>query len=71
MTVFKNFPLGNEKRTFQFRWEVYNIFNHTQFATVDNTARFNPAGMQVNPTFGQVITTRSPRIMQGSLRFTF
>ncbi len=71
VTVFKNFPLKSEQRTFQFRWELYNAFNHTQFAGVDNTARFDPAGNQVNPTFGQVTSTRSPRIMQGSLRFRF
>ena len=28
-------------------------------------------GAQTNPTFGQVTSTRAPRIMQGSLRFTF
>jgi hypothetical protein len=34
-------------------------------------ARFDAAGNQVNTRFGQVITARSPRIMQGSVRFTF
>jgi hypothetical protein len=50
---------------------MYNVFNHTQFSGVDTTARFSAAGAQVNPTFGQINTSRSPRIMQGSLRFTF
>ena len=50
---------------------MYNAFNHTQFVTVDNTARFDAQGNQVNARFGQVITTRTPRVMQASLRFTF
>ncbi len=71
ITLFKNVPLGGDKRQMQFRWEFYNTFNHTQYSGVDNTARFDPAGNQVNPTFGQITSTRSPRIMQGSLRFRF
>ena len=47
MALFKNFPFGNG-RQFQFRWEAYNVFNHTQYASVDTTARFNPAGQQIN-----------------------
>jgi hypothetical protein len=38
---------------------------------VDNTARFDALGNQVNARLGQVISTRTPRVMQGSLRFTF
>jgi hypothetical protein len=70
VTVFKNIPIGGTRRL-QFRWEIYNVFNATQFATVDSTARFDAAGNQVNTRFGQVITTRSPRVMQIALRFVF
>jgi hypothetical protein len=38
----KQFPIQEQNRL-QFRWELYNILNHTQFASVDTTARFNPA----------------------------
>jgi hypothetical protein len=58
-------------RRLQLRWEIYNVFNATQFATVDATARFDAAGNQVNTRFGQVITTRTPRVMQIALRFVF
>ena len=54
----------------QLRWEIYNVFNRTQFATVDAVARFDPAGNQVT-RFGQVITTRTPRVMQIAVRFVF
>ena len=55
----------------QLRWEMYNAFNHTQFSGVDTTARFDPQGNQVNSRFGQVTSTRQPRVMQASLRFSF
>ena len=71
VALLKNFPIKREDRVLQLRWEVYNVFNHTQFAGVDATARFDPAGNQVNPTFGQVTSTRAPRVMQVSLKFIF
>ena len=70
LTLFKRIPFGGG-RALQLRWEMYNVFNHTQFNGVDTTARFDATGKQVNTTFGQVTSTRSPRIMQGSLRFSF
>jgi len=71
LALSKQFPLRSEKRNFQFRWEAYNAFNHTQYATLDTAAKFDPAGNQTNTRFGQVISTRTPRVMQGSLRLTF
>lgn len=71
ISLFKKIPLKQEGRFFQLRWEMYNAFNHTQFSGVDTTARFDPAGNQVNARFGQVTSTRSPRVMQISLRFVF
>jgi hypothetical protein len=80
MSIFKNFPV-REGKILTFRWEAYNIFNHTQWGPalssaattpgINNTARFDPAGNQVNPLFGQATSTRPERRMQGSLRFTF
>jgi Carboxypeptidase regulatory-like domain/TonB-dependent Receptor Plug Domain len=71
MSLFKNIPVKGEQKYFQFRWEVYNIFNHTQFQSVDMNARFDPAGNQVNTRFGQVTATRPPRVMQFALSFKF
>jgi hypothetical protein len=33
--------------------------------------RFDAAGNQVNANFGKATGARNPRIMQGSVRFTF
>ena len=67
----KMFPLKSEKRNIELRWEAYNVFNHTQFSGINATARFDPLGNQTNALFGQVTSTRAPRVMQGSLRFIF
>ncbi|MBI3473234.1 MAG: hypothetical protein HY013_17905, partial [Candidatus Solibacter usitatus] len=71
ISLVKRIPVKGESRFVQLRWEMYNAFNHTQFSGVDTTARFDPQGNQVNARFGQVTSTRSPRVMQGSVRFTF
>jgi len=71
MTLFKNIPFGASGRKVQLRWEVYNVFNQVQFNGVDTTARFDAAGVQTNTRFGQVISTRAPRIMQIALRLVF
>ncbi|MCI0718090.1 MAG: carboxypeptidase-like regulatory domain-containing protein [Acidobacteria bacterium] len=71
LVVTKQIPLGKESRNLEFRWELYNALNHTQFSQIDTTARFDPAGRQVNGRFGQVIATRLPRIMQFGLKFDF
>jgi hypothetical protein len=69
-SLFKNIPLA-ERTRLQLRWELYNAFNHTQFDGVDATARFDPAGNQINTRFGQVTSARNPRQMQFSARLTF
>jgi hypothetical protein len=71
ISLFKNFPLGAESRFVQFRWEAYNAWNHTQFSTVDNAARFDPAGQQTNTRFGAFTAARAPRQMQFGLRIVF
>jgi hypothetical protein len=71
ISFFKRIPIRNEGRYFQFRWEFYNAFNHKQFNGVDNQARFDLQGNQVNAQFGRLTSSRSPRIIQGSLSFNF
>ena len=70
IAIFKNFPV-RERLRLQFRWELYNCFNHTQFSGLDTTARFDAAGKQVNARFGEFTAARNPRIMQFALRFYF
>jgi hypothetical protein len=70
--LFRNFILGNEQRVLTFRWELYNVFNHTQFNSIDTTAIFNAAtGQQVSTTFGQALGSWPARQMQFSLRLRF
>jgi hypothetical protein len=71
VSFFKNFPIGEGSKRFQFRWEMYNVFNHTQFETVDTTARFDAAGQQINANFGRVTNARQERRMQAAIRFNF
>ena len=46
LAFFKNVPIG-EKREIQLRWEIYNIFNHTNFRDIDGTMTFGL--VQVKP----------------------
>jgi hypothetical protein len=70
LTAYKNFSVRERVRT-QFRGEFYNAFNHTQWSTLDTTARFDAQGRQVNTQFGQVIATRPGRRIQLALRILF
>jgi hypothetical protein len=82
LAFFKNIRLG-EKREVQLRWEIYNIFNHTNFKDIDGSMTFalksvtNPDGtttaafQQTNARFGAPTSARSPRVMQGSIRINF
>lgn len=72
MTLSKRFPVKGERSFLQFRWEAYNVFNHTQYAGINTTARYDlTTGAQTNAQFGQVTSVRTARVMQGVLRFVF
>ncbi len=70
LAFFKNFPLG-EKRSVQFRWETYNLFNRANFTDINGAMTFDATGKQTNTLFGTPRAARSPRVMQGSLRINF
>jgi hypothetical protein len=55
----------------QLRAEAYNIFNHTQFNSVDNSAVFAPDGSQTTGDFGRINGAGDPRIMQLAGRISF
>jgi hypothetical protein len=62
-TMSKNIHLS-ESKTIQLRWEVFNIFNHTNFATL--------ASLNVTSSVFDVIgATRDPRTMQLGAKFIF
>jgi hypothetical protein len=52
-----------ETTSIQFRAEAFNIFNHAQFNSPDSNINHS--------TFGQILSTADPRILQLALRFQF
>ncbi len=61
--VLKNIKLS-ETQHFEFRAEIFNVFNHTQF--------YNPDGNSTDGSqFGQVTQVKDPRLMQFALKFFF
>jgi len=62
-TLAKSFSLG-ESRSFQLRWEVFNIFNHTNFTTLG-------LNITTTSTYGFVTAVRDPRTMQLGAKFLF
>jgi carboxypeptidase family protein len=73
ISIFKNFNLDHEgKVRMQYRLEMYNAFNHTQFSGVDTSAQFNPnTGAQTNTRFGQYTSARDPRRIVMGLKLNF
>ncbi len=69
--ISKRIPLGPEARFLNFRTELYNAWNHTQFMSLFTGARFNAAGDQVDPNFGAYSGAREGRIIQFSLKLFF
>jgi hypothetical protein len=70
MSIFKNMPFG-ERWHAQLRLEAYNVFNHTQFTTVNPSATFNAAGAKTNGTFGPYTAAANARNLQLALRIAF
>lgn len=52
-----------EAKYFQFRTDIFNLFNKTQFV--------NPDGNFSDSTFGQIQEARDPRLVQFALKFYF
>jgi hypothetical protein len=86
MSLFKKFKYSeNSQRFIQRRLEAYNVFNHTNWNTMNTVAQFNAATGQLvnaaspaNPAgFGALTTVRaagntgSPRILQVAAKFNF
>lgn len=63
--IFKRTTFGpGERLNVEFRTEIFNLFNHPQFAAPNTT--------QVSPNFGVVTSTLgNPRLIQFGLKFAF
>ena len=65
LALLRNFQIS-EAKAVQFRFETFNVFNHTQF--------FGPTAVNGdvdNGLFGQVINAAPPRLIQLALKFSF
>jgi hypothetical protein len=62
MSFNKSTQLG-ERLRMEFRADIFNIWNHAQFTSVD--------GLLGDATFGRVLHVRDPRLVQFALKFHF
>jgi hypothetical protein len=66
LSIFKTFKF-NERSAMEFRTEMFNAFNHTQFLLSGNSSSvFGFTG-----SFGQLTQARDPRIIQFALKLSF
>jgi hypothetical protein len=63
-SVHKKVPL-TESRYLQFRAEIFNLFNHTNFSNPDGHFQDGPTA------FGKITQARDPRLVQFALKFYF
>lgn len=61
--LFKQVSFAESQKV-EFRWEMYNAFNHTQWSAPS-------VNMESPSTFGVITATAPPRIMQFALRYSF
>jgi hypothetical protein len=76
---YKNFRLG-ERLRMQFRWDIFNVFNNTNFLYNGMQTELSPSSVtlsadgttitnaQIAGNFGQATRTRDPRQMQFGLK---
>ncbi|MEO8373352.1 MAG: hypothetical protein ABI806_29475, partial [Candidatus Solibacter sp.] len=72
LSISKRFPLFSEGRYLQFRTEMFNAPNHTQYSGVNTGTSFNAStGAQTSQTYGQISGARAPRTIALSVRLHF
>jgi hypothetical protein len=65
LSLAKVTPLYRERITLELRVDAFNLFNHTEFQNLDNSAQ------DIGSTFGQVISAYDPRILQVAAHLRF
>jgi hypothetical protein len=69
-SVFKNFKMS-ERINLQFRFEVFNAFNHANFKLPSSSTGANFANRITSGNFGQSAGEISPRLIQLALKVLF
>ena len=71
-SLIKQFALPWEGIGLNFRAEVFNLFNHPQFATPNSTGSLGIPDLNVPLGFGSIsATVNNPRLFQFGLKLTF
>lgn len=60
-----------ERLRLQFRAEMFNIFNHTNYGNPGQSFSAGPDGRNQSATFGVITSARDPRIIQFGARLIF
>jgi hypothetical protein len=60
-----------ERVAMRFRFQAFNVFNHTEFNEIGTGFSFNAAGANLSTTTGQYTDTQPPRQIAMSVRFEF
>ncbi len=65
IALIKNFQFNEQRYNLQFRWEMFNAFNHPNYGLPDSSP--------TDPNFGQITSTGPipPRVMQVGLKLMF
>jgi hypothetical protein len=69
-SLFKNIK-ATERYNLQFRFEVFNVFNHPNFKLPSSATGANFANRITSGNFGQSAGEISPRLLQLGLKFMF
>jgi len=69
-SLFKNIRV-TEHTNFQFRFEVFNLFNHANFKLPSSATGANFANRITSGNFGQSAGEINPRLLQFGLKFLF
>jgi hypothetical protein len=70
--IDKNWKIAREYNL-QFRWELFNIFNHPSFGNPNASNQISATGVNEGGQEGQIAATgyEPARVQQGAVNFTF
>lgn len=70
--IDKNWTIA-EKYNLQFRWEMFNVFNHPSFGNPDASNQISATGVNEGGREGQITASgfEPARVQQGAVKFTF